>query len=72
MLIALHHSVQSEKKDYIDARKNPKLIHFCGHIKPWHKETNHPYAVEYEQYVSKIGENSLSAQLTGFFYPPAS
>lgn len=50
------------KKDYIDARKNPKLIHFCGHIKPWHKETNHPYAVEYEQYVSKIGENSLSAQ----------
>lgn len=45
--------------DYIDARRDPKLIHFCGHIKPWHKETNHPYAEEYAQYQQFFRKNVL-------------
>ena len=35
---------------YAETREDPKLIHFCGHVKPWHEGCEHPYADVYLKY----------------------
>ena len=43
-------------KLYAETRENPKLIHFCGHVKPWHAESKHPYTNVYLKYNKKLRE----------------
>jgi lipopolysaccharide biosynthesis glycosyltransferase len=39
---------------FAEARANPKLIHFCGHVKPWHDDSTHPYTDVYLKYHEKL------------------
>lgn len=33
--------------EYAETRQEPALVHYSGHIKPWHKESDHPYKENY-------------------------
>jgi lipopolysaccharide biosynthesis glycosyltransferase len=37
-------------EQFAEARQAPKLIHFCGHVKPWHEDSTHPYTKIYQKY----------------------
>ncbi|WP_034549595.1 glycosyltransferase family 8 protein [Carnobacterium funditum] len=41
------HPTKIGQTEYAEARQNPALIHYSGHVKPWHKESNHPYKKNY-------------------------
>lgn len=41
------HPTKIGEIEYAEARKEPALVHFSGHIKPWHKESDHPYRDTY-------------------------
>ncbi len=39
-----HFSTRTELLEpYAETREDPKLIHFCGHVKPWHENCENPY-----------------------------
>lgn len=41
------HPTKIGEVEYAEARNAPALVHFSGHIKPWHKESDHPYRDAY-------------------------
>ena len=43
--------VDFERKEFEAAKKNPKIIHFVGHIKPWDTYSMRPYEKEYFKYL---------------------
>lgn len=50
--------------------KEPYIVHFTGHQKPWHPQSNHKYKTEYESYQIKTPWNngkSLSYRALPFF-----
>ncbi|MGC6769263.1 glycosyltransferase family 8 protein [Enterococcus sp. LJL51] len=44
-----HPTAQGEQ-EYRETRKQPKIIHYSGHIKPWHEEFDSPTVKYYERY----------------------
>lgn len=38
------------KKQFLEAQKEPALVHFCGHEKPWHASSTHPFTPQYRYY----------------------
>lgn len=53
----LHHYYLPDRekrlaKDFIEAVKNPAIVHFTGKIKPWHYACGIPYADLYAYYVA--------------------
>lgn len=41
------HPTKIGKIEYDEARNDPALVHYSGHVKPWHKESDHPYQKDY-------------------------
>ncbi|MGB6177677.1 glycosyltransferase family 8 protein [Carnobacterium sp.] len=41
------HPTKIGQIEYAESRNEPALIHYSGHIKPWHKESSHPYRENY-------------------------
>lgn len=41
------HPTKIGKIEYDEARRDPALVHYSGHVKPWHKESDHPYQENY-------------------------
>lgn len=41
------HPTKIGKMEYDEARNDPALVHYSGHVKPWHKESDHPYQKNY-------------------------
>jgi lipopolysaccharide biosynthesis glycosyltransferase len=39
------------REDFLEAIKNPAIIHYTSSYKPWHYGNNHPYKNEYFQYI---------------------
>ncbi|MGB6178145.1 glycosyltransferase family 8 protein [Carnobacterium sp.] len=33
--------------EYTEARNEPALVHYSGHVKPWHTESDHPFKEQY-------------------------
>ena len=40
------------KNDYLEARKNPIIVHFLGEDRPWREWNNHPYKKEFYKYLN--------------------
>lgn len=47
MLEEKEHPTIAGQKLWEAAREDPAIIHFCGHEKPWHEDSAHPYKGEY-------------------------
>lgn len=45
--------------DYVEAVKNPKIVHFVGPDKPWNCNSNHPYKKYYLKYLEMTPWKSL-------------
>lgn len=43
----IHYSKWSEVDKY---KNDPVIMHFCVHLKPWHKECSHPFRQEWVKY----------------------
>ncbi|SEL27434.1 Lipopolysaccharide biosynthesis protein, LPS:glycosyltransferase [Carnobacterium iners] len=41
------HPTKIGKMEYDEARSDPALVHYSGHVKPWCKESTHPYRENY-------------------------
>ena len=41
------HPTKIGKMEYDEARNDPALVHYSGQVKPWHKESDHPYQKNY-------------------------
>ncbi|MCA9765811.1 MAG: glycosyltransferase family 8 protein [Carnobacterium sp.] len=41
------HPTKIGKVEYDEARSNPALVHYSGHIKPWCEKSDHPYRKNY-------------------------
>lgn len=41
------HPTKIGQIEYAEARQEPALVHYSGHVKPWHKESDHPYKENY-------------------------
>ncbi|MGX7172613.1 glycosyltransferase family 8 protein [Enterococcus ratti] len=46
-----HPTIQGEK-EYEETRKDPAILHFSGHVKPWSNEFREPTKKYYDQYAS--------------------
>lgn len=58
------HPTEEGKLQFEEARRDPALVHFSGHIKPWHKESDHPYQEKYLEIRSRTpfpAENELES-----------
>lgn len=44
------------KEDYLQAIKNPAIIHFNGMEKPWHYYCGHPFTAKFRAYASLVTE----------------
>lgn len=44
------HPLPEGEKEYEETRKQPKIIHYSGHVKPWHGEFDSPTLKDYEKY----------------------
>lgn len=42
-----------DKKTFIEAKKNPAIIHYLGEERPWRKGNTHKYRKDYKHYLSK-------------------
>ena len=40
------------KNDYLEARKNPIIVHFLGEDRPWREGNAHPYKKEFYKYLN--------------------
>jgi len=41
------HPTKHGNLEYTEACNEPALIHFSGHVKPWHSESDHPFRDDY-------------------------
>ena len=41
------HPTKIGNLEYTEARNEPALIHYSGHVKPWQSESDHPFRDEY-------------------------
>ncbi|WP_321387054.1 glycosyltransferase family 8 protein [uncultured Enterococcus sp.] len=46
------HPLPQGEKEYEETRRDPKIIHYSGHVKPWHAEFDSPTLKYYEKYYS--------------------
>lgn len=44
------HPQPQGEREYEETRKQPKIIHYSGHVKPWHEEFDSPTLKYYEKY----------------------
>lgn len=47
MLEEKEHPTKSGQLKWEEAQQDPAIIHFCGHEKPWHENSIHPYRETY-------------------------
>ncbi|NLL62104.1 MAG: glycosyltransferase family 8 protein [Candidatus Atribacteria bacterium] len=53
MFIRRLYELRCTKAEYMEARKNPSILHFTTYPKPWHFTNNHPLKKEYYKYLKK-------------------
>ncbi|XEO94099.1 glycosyltransferase [Latilactobacillus sakei] len=57
---------QRLQQQFIEAKKAPAIVHFCGHEKPWHAVSTHPFTPQYRYYRHRFLKPKRQASIIPF------
>lgn len=54
------------RRQFAETQKEPAIVHFCGHEKPWQADSAHPFTPQYRYYRYRFLERSQQAEILPF------